>query len=429
MKKFFCTIILFFCVIWSANAGSCLIKNEPSNWLKEYLRNLKTILGNISSQAKGDEWWLNSIYSYGVKALSDTFNMNNFFNEVDYFSFYWKFQEIPKEVDRDYNTLKKEDEFIKKAIESVSNSNAKDSKTKSVCAWVKWRCEFKDWATVWDVLRNVSQNHEKVKSAFVKISTWQKDYSRDIRNYILIDNSFFADIETNYASENNISCSEEEGRLWDRVKKKTEEIFEDEKYAKDWIKKWKEAWAMVNGINTLPREEAEAIEKELLRKELSRQWVSWDNQENVLEALEKYNKKWSFSLTNNFVANTFSTATEKFKDTFQQLKEEVVTDFFENYKQKMTKAQKSLPVKDVNKVQSNSTQIKDVKSRIDQMYAEVSNYWSVSEYNSDNLRNRFINTHIEMSNAINKLIWTCKKAVKICNQQDAWNWDCWDCNW
>jgi hypothetical protein len=28
---------------------------------------------------------------------------------------------------------------------------------------------------------------------------------------------------------------------------------------------------MVNGINTLPREEAEAIEKELLRKELSRQ--------------------------------------------------------------------------------------------------------------------------------------------------------------
>ena len=207
------------------------------------------------------------------------------------------------------------------------------------------------------------------------------------------------------------------------------EIFEDEKYAKDWIKKWKEAWAMVNGINTLPREEAEAIEKELLRKELSRQWVSWDNQENVLEALEKYNKKWSFSLTNNFVANTFSTATEKFKDTFQQLKEEVVTDFFENYEQKMTKAQKSLPVKDVNKVQSNSTQIKDVKSRIDQMYAEVSNYWSVSEYNSDNLRNRFINTHIEMSNAINKLIWTCKKAVKICNQQDAWNWDCWDCNW
>ena len=95
----------------------------------------------------------------------------------------------------------------------------------------------------------------------------------------------------------------------------------------------------------------------------------------------------------------------------------------------MTKAQKSLPVKDVNKVQSNSTQIKDVKSRIDQMYAEVSNYWSVSEYNSDNLRNRFINTHIEMSNAINKLMWTCKKAVKICNQQDAWNWDCWDCNW
>ena len=154
---------------------------------------------------------------------------------------------------------------------------------------------------------------------------------------------------------------------------------------------------MVNGINTLPREEAEAIEKELLRKELSRQWVSWDNQENVLEALEKYNKKWSFSLTNNFVANTFSTATEKFKDTFQQLKEEVVTDFFENYEQKMTKAQKSLPVKDVNKVQSNSTQIKDVKSRIDQMYAEVSNYWSVSEYNSDNLRNRFINTHIEIN--------------------------------
>gem|GEM_PF-3089489 len=52
----------------------------------------------------------------------------------------------------------------------------------------------------------------------------------------------------------------------------------------------------------------------------------------------------------------------------------MVTDFFENYEQKMTKAQKSLPVKDVNKVQSNSTQIKDVKSRIDQMYAEVSNY-------------------------------------------------------
>lgn len=425
MKKIFIIFLISICFFANVNANSCLIKNETSEGLRNYIKDLRKILKNISRQAKTQNQ--SDIYSYWIRVFNDSFNFDYLFDDIDFFSFYWKFQEIPKEVERDYKKLKNEDQAIKQIVKMIDNTRTEISKVKNICAWISWKCNFEDDTYVWDVLRNISQNHERIKDVYVKITTWQKNFTKNMDNYYLIDKNFFKDLETHYAKENNIKCSEEEKwGFWERVKQLTEEVFLNEKYAKDWIKKWKEAWALVNKINTLPQEEYEAMEKELLVKELSRQWVSWDNQINMLESLEKYNKEWWFNKNNNFITNTFDSASQRFENKFQELRDEVVKDFLENYDKKN---REKLPIKDISKVQDNSDEIKDVKARIDNLYMKSLNYSSISEYDSDNLRSRLINTHIELSNSINTLIKTCKKAVKICNQQDYWNWDCWDCNW
>ncbi|PZM84810.1 hypothetical protein DLH72_02975 [Candidatus Gracilibacteria bacterium] len=425
MKKIFIIFLISICFFANANANSCLIKNETSEGLRNYIKDLRKILKNISRQAKTQNQ--SDIYSYGIRVFNDSFNFDYLFDDIDFFSFYGKFQEIPKEVERDYKKLKNEDQAIKQIIKMVDNTRTEISKVKNICAGISGKCNFEDDTYVGDVLRNISQNHERIKDVYVKITTGQKNFTKNMDNYYLIDKNFFKDLETHYAKENNIKCSEEEkGGFWERVKQLTEEVFLNEKYAKDGIKKWKEAWALVNKINTLPQEEYEAIEKELLVKELSRQGVSGDNQINMLESLEKYNKEGGFNKNNNFITNTFDSANQRFENKFQELRDEVVKDFLENYDKKN---REKLPIKDISKVQDNSDEIKDVKARIDNLYMKSLNYSSISEYDSDNLRSRLINTHIELSNSINTLIKTCKKAVKICNQQDYGNGDCGDCNW
>lgn len=434
MKKFLFTILIFICFILQinqTNADSCKISSWPSKWLKNYLQNTKKVLNNISWQLN---WWNGWENDFAVKVFNDIFNFNNYNDEIRFSAFHRKFQEIPKEVERDYYKIKSLDSSIKDIISKAWKSNLQNKKAKNVCSWVT-NCAFTENDSLWDILRNIAQNQEKIKDAYIKISVWEKDFRKDIcKNWILtvqwcfflVSDDFFDDLENNYSNENNIICSKENW-LFKDIREKTENIFSNEKSAKNWIKKWKEAWELVIWINTVNKIEYQEKEKELLRKELSRQWVSWDQQKNILENLEKYNKEWWFSFDNNFLKNSFEQTKKKFKNEFQRIKEEVSADFIENYSK--ISNWENLQINNLTKVQDNSNNIKNIEKKIREAYNKNLELFAMWENSWDNLRNRLINTHIEISNSIKILEKTCKISVKICNDQDSWNWDCWDCNW
>ena len=424
MKKIIISFLVALLFIQNAMAD-CKIKNQPSEELKAYIKDFETMMKNISSYSAPKKE--RSIYDFWVGLYNEAFQFENFTTKFDFFTDFIKTQELPKEVIRDYNKLKNEDNYLRETTKYVSNNNLSQVKVKNICAGISWRCDFKDWDELWYVLRKVGKNHEVIKTVFMKIASGDEDFSKQIKNYILIRNNFFNDMATHYSNISNIECSKEKWRFWDRISQKTNEIFQNEKSAKEWAKKWKEAREMISKIKALPREEQEAIERDLLNKELSKQWISWDAQKNILEALEKYNKNGGFSADNNPISNTFKSAIQSFKNAYQGLKEEVSADFIENYRKKS--ANQPLPVQETAIAKWNTKESKSVKSRIEQLYFENKNYSAVSEYNEDNLRTKLIDSHTSISNSIKKLIKTCKMAVKICNQQDAWNGDCWDCNW
>lgn len=413
--------------IGSARAWDCKIQSWASDAVENYLKNLKNILNNIESEIKDNSNQKQSIYSSSIKYINDLFSFERINNEIDFFSYYSKFNEIPKEVQRDYNRLKFESNIIIELVKKVWEKNIWDKTWIDFCKWISWNCNLSKDLKIEDVLTKIWENHEKIKDIFLKIYNQKITYDENLKIFneiILIDKNFFIDIETNYSKQNSLECSKEEWWFWDTIRKRTSEIFNNENSAKQWIKKWKEAIELLNKTNSSKTEEYQALEKDLLQKELSRQWVSWDNQKNMFESLDKFNNEWWTSLSkNNFITNTLRSARDNFKKSFEEIKQETLSDFHNINNWNDVNLNKSLWV------ENKSFNIKNISANIDLMYKELSNIASIWEYNSDNLRNRLINTHIEVSNSINTLIQTCKMSVMICNQQDSWNWNCWDCNW
>lgn len=424
MKKIFLILIMLIIFINPLNIFAnesvklnCPIKNNSSEKLDKYFKNLRNILNNISNQAKKEKKIEKKYYS-PIKLYNDAFNFNNLKNEINFFGFYVKFQEIPKEVERDYNKLLLEDNYIKELNNFLTKNWLENKIWKDICKWIE-NCSLSS-NKLWEILWEIKKNHENIKVVFIKTTVWKSDFNK--KNFILIEPNFFNDLRTNYWPEAISSCSEENWFLKE-IWKKTTDIFNNENSAKEWVKKWKEAWSLVSWINTIEKEEYKRIERDLLKKELERQWIWWNAQEIILNNLEKYNIDWWFSKNNNFISNTFRQISDEFKNSFQELKDETISDFWNNYDEKNKNVINSLNAKD------NSDLAKKIKSRIDKIYIENKNYTALYESNNSELRNRLINIHIELSNSINILNETCKMAVKICNQQDSWNWDCWNCNW
>lgn len=440
MKKIFIIIFLLLLSINIANADSCLIKKNSSKELNNYLNNYKKILNNIESEAKKLQAQKNNSSTirdfgwYSLRLFNNVIDFTKVKDEWIFLIFLKKFQEIPKEIDRDYKKLTIEDNYIRELAIFISKYGLQETYSENICNWVK-NCNLSS-KKLWDALEEIKKNNENIKNIFIAASLWKlKQYmislekdnkTGELNNFpILIEPNFLNDLESNYWPEALSTCSEEWG-FFERIKEETAKIFSNEMSTREWFRTWKEAIELIWWAKTMEKEKYEAIEKNLLKKELQRQWISWDAQDGMLKNLEKYNQDW-FSLNNNFFTNTFVQAAKEIEENLIELKNETISNFLENYTEKSNWRQISPSF--LYNVKENSDTAKTIKEKIQTLYINSKSSTAIYETKNENLKNRFINSHIELSNAIKTLNNTCKIAVKICNQQDTWNWNCWDCNW
>lgn len=431
LKKIFIVFVLSLFFLNNANANNCLIENNSSKQLENYLTNLRTLLKNISEKAKNETKKSNlssfQNKSYTLQYFNEIFDFRNFKEEINFSSFYLQLNEIPKELDRDFQKLRSESEYISELVEFISKNNLyRFSVWEDICLWVKNCSLEKFWTSeIWWILEKIWKNHEKIKNYMILFSA-SKDISlKESNSLILVENNFIQDLKTYYWKEALSNCSKANWFFWE-ISKKTTDIYKNFNFAKNWVQKWKDAWALASGIDTYWKDNYEAVEYELLKRELNKQWIWWDNQANMLKNLEKFNKEW-FSKNNNYISYTLKNNFDDLKSDMQDVWQEAISDFWLNHAQK-TKTSDVTIMQSLN-VQNNSDRAKDISTKIHTMYLEAKNYSAISEDVSSNLRTRLINTHKNLSNAINTLSETCKIAVKVCNQQDYWNWNCWDCNW
>jgi len=407
-----------------------MIKNKPIDSLNEYIENNRIVINNINKQLiENQEKKEKSL----IKEWTDEYdkvkiNWLKIYNEIFYFDSYYSYfkyfasfpisNEIPYEVKRDYRLLEAEWKWIKNYLDNIIKNWQNDTIIKNICNWIKWNCDFSKEIKAWELIGKLTANNEAIMDLFRNAVTWET-YNNPTK-ITLVNNNFQADIQTYYSIVYYSKCSEEKWWFFDTIMTSIKQIWNLNKQAKDWIQKWKDAVDLMLWNDTNNETYAET-EKRLLKEELSKKWISWDNQSNMMDSLDKYNREW-LSKDNNFIRNTFNSTRLKLENKLKEFKNEVIWDFFKN------KQNEIVNINSVITAQENSTNTNEIKENIDKMFLELSAFSAVSENNISNLRSKLIEMHIDLSNSINILDISCEKAVTICNQQDYGRWNCWKCN-
>jgi len=157
----------------------------------------------------------------------------------------------------------------------------------------------------------------------------------------------------------------------------------------------------------------EAIyERELLRNYLSDQWISMENQNIMLDNLDKYDQWW-LNINNNFIANTMASTFSKVTTAVMDWKDAIVQDFFD------FSNNKSIVYNDINVATSNSSKNIELKERFAELYNSELPYAAVWDIDTEALRAKIIETHISLDDSINILEKTIKTSKKVCNSQNS----------
>ncbi len=437
MKKIIITSLIFIISMSSfvtthANNGTCKIKDWTIEEILEYIDSNRIVVKNIVNEAiswapeeekslknnleknfKQIKWPITRIYN-------EAFSFDWYYSYFKYYAVYPISNEVPYEIKRDYKIIEAEAEWLKKIISTVSQKWVWDIKIDNACENVSSdvKCNIKENIRVEELLWKLVKNNTRILDLYRNVVIWEK--TQDYNDLFLVWDNFVNAISTYYNPSSASTCSKE-GGFFERIAESIEKIWQLNKEWKDWVQKWKDA---VNLLlqKDMSNEEYQKIEKELLKKELSRQWVYWDSQKNMLDALDKYNKNNWFSLDNNFVYNTFNNSWNKLEKEFTEFKEEVIWDFFED------KQQEKIEIWNINVAEKNSNITAEVEYRVKSTKEQLENFESISEYETKNIITRLLDIHDEISTSSEVLTESCEYAIRVCKKQDPSRWNCWTCN-
>jgi hypothetical protein len=340
--------------------------------------------------------------------------------------------------------LEAENEWLNKYLKKVIQKwYSSISLTKEeACRWVSANCSLS--GNIWSIVWNLIKNNSQVLHLYRETVIWDNSDFENYNSLILIDKETLEKVESwenymvqYYGKWNN--CNEAKWSFWERIKKLKKRITENAKWTKKWIQQWKDGWALATWINT-PQEKE--IEKELLARELARQWV-WSNAaEASLKALKDFNTNtwYTFDLNNPFgkeesyildgnnpISNTYKFLVKTVNNQYKKFKKDVFEDAFDKREQASEEASKSIHAI-LNQNKESNIDLK-IATSIAELYASQIPIAAETQVKSASLETRITNLHTNLNVSIKTLSEeTCKNAVKVCNQQDYWKWNCWKCD-
>lgn len=413
---FLITIFLSNVTFW--NCWECKIKDWPAPSLDNYLNNLRKIIWNISKEisiinnksSNEKKSWIKQDMNYVRSRVIQTYNkMLDWWWYYSYFDFYVMYSmenEYVEEIWRDYSLLEKEGNWLDKYFKYLSKKwyTWFFLPKNKVCAWIETECDF-EW-DVLDVIWQIITNHEAIKDYYRLSIIWKKNqFSWKIK---LVWDDFESDFWDYYNENTTNNCSQCEPKWWfERIQKEIEKISNWQENAKDWIKSWQDAIAILDW--TWPDRNNERLERKLLEKEMKRNWTSLQSSENLLKNLSKYNETWWFSLDNNFITNSFN-----------QIKSSVVSQiqsFTDSVLQLFKTKPEYVPISDIWKVKNNLKNTKNIEEIIREMYRKELPYAQLQDISTENLQSKIIELHYNLSQAIYNLDKTEKVSCEVSRSQ------------
>lgn len=422
MKKTILIIIFLISIpYYSYATWSCLIKDKSAQVLLDYIKNNRKVVSNISkSITKNRNKETSKINKNAIlKSLTkseglfnEAFNFPSYYSYSKYFATFPIFNEIPYSAKRDYKLLNNEGNWLMSYWKTINNKWVGNIIVQNPCAWVTWFCDYEEW-TVNDILWNLIINNELILDLYRSTIMWEEN---DIKfeNIQLVNNNFILEIKKHYSKEAISECNSEKWWFFEQITTSIEQIWELNQEWEDWIQRWKDAWQLLVWNN--PGNETE-IEKEVLKDYLNEEWIFMNNQEVLLNNLEKYNLEW-LSLNNNFITNTFSLIKSNINKELKRFKEEIIDDSVK------IQDRDNISIEEIKKLENNSFITRQIQEEITILYENELPFTAIWDINTENLRAKIIEAHASLERSIRTLDKTIPRSQNVCNSQGWW----WNCN-
>jgi len=414
MKKYITIlfILLSFKITWADDcSSSCQINYAPAQALQEYISNQRTVISRITSlsYSKRDSSEINKIWNEFTKWINKILNYDNFNYNFDFFikEVTWIY---PTQIKRDKALIENELNRLQTYIEKSTKYwySQVELKKEDICEWID-NCNL-NWKVL-DILLELSKNNSKILSLYENSIMWTNT-TRD--DFIIVSNNFYYDMVTAYNKTTVESCSKCEWWFMDKIKKAFDEISYNMKYTWEATKYWKDAWNLLTW--NMSEQELRQIEKDLLIKELSHQWLSKDQAAIILNNLDEFNKNWWYSVKNNFLVNSLNswiTYITKFIEPFKSF----IINMKESWK-------KEVPLSEVKTEVDINDNTQTLYQWLQETYTKLNNeIWEQTNIDEATL-NKLVQIHITLAKITENLKNTVDLSKSVCEKQCSWVWNC-----
>ncbi len=426
MIKKILVIIFGFSLIVSQTYAECKIKDWPPWIIKDYFSNVRKVVSNIAKEAsnkytpKSDKWFTRD-YINAANSLAWMWNnISNwwFYSSTSrFFVIYPLSNEIPVEVMRDNNLIEKEIENLNKFTKKLVEKWYWNIILTNSCDWVN-NCEL-NWTTVqilWKLIKSTSDLWELFRLSILdeKYTFWW--------DIILVPENFREVFSNYYNVYTNKDCSDSEWWFMYRIKKSFNKIINNFKSWSEWISKWEQAIALLNRNTDFLWNKDDEIR--LLKKELSRQWVSLNNSEAIIQNLKNYHENKWYTWDNNFISNSYDSvkkSSKKLYNTFKKLKTEF-SSTFKQWSDLWNKKQTS--ISELARIDMNLKVSEQIWLEILEKFNAEKDFALSEDISNTNIKWRILNLHIQITQWISTLVKIIPIAEKVCNKQATWLWKC-----
>jgi len=432
-KNIFKTFILLSLILININdtfsAAKCSIEETPE-YIEKYIENVHKVVKNVNKLVlkkyeptkipKGSsksflklrviqniQWSLNGLYTWEW-----------YETDLEYI-IQWNINEIPKQLKRDVGLLEKESKNLKLAKPEWADI---ELTWFEICKWVQ-NCNFNPSAKfkAISVIQLLKKSTNKLKTI---IKGQANDYNfKDTETKVYLMNP--DQLLEEYSKENIKQCNLSKSASWEKwffitIIERIKKINLLNNYWKDWMAEWKEAVDLL--LWTANDSKYKQKERELLAKELQKQWIWWDSASAIISNLDAYNnsKSWEFPFLKwkQWFFNSLQLEIDEF--------EEALENKFPWYKN-WNPESKAIAAKDIPAEIKKLKKIENDNIDINSVYNKLKSLSITENIANDQLINRMIDIHVSISKMINTTNKTCAISVKVCNSQKRWQWNCGQC--
>jgi hypothetical protein len=420
--------ILFSPVVTHGSSSSCSIENEAADSLTNYIKNVRKAVTNTNKSLlwkidKKNTSKLSITWNQISRIYSETINWDGFYTDFSYYLTFPMLNDIPNPIHRDLSILENETDWLRSYLETLVwkwyswVSLDKDE----VCNWVE-NCNLQ-WDAI-SIIWKIIKNNTQITTLYKQIVTNpNQEHSLDTILTIEWSEWFIAELITHYWWTTIEDCGKSEDAFGDRIEKAKQAILLNDKVWRDWIQKWKDAWKLL--VWSSDSENYQKIEHDLLKKELARQWLSTSAQQVLLNNLKEFNA-WDQWLDNNFITKSFGQIYQAGVKIWNGFSEAIDWLLDEEDTQEINK-NASVGINKLLWVTQKENITNNIEKRLDILYRTHIEYASIESYSTLKLQWDVINMHDKIKNSSKILRNTCELAVKVCNDQWRWKWNCWSC--